>query len=85
MRRTLRILALAILVVGPALWFFGGMNTGASQWTEDAATAEHAPGTVSERRAVFRPGMSFLAASVVASLALLVASHAAGGRGTDGS
>lgn len=84
MRRILRVLALVILMVGPALWFFGGMNTGPSQWTEDAATAEHAPGTGAGRRAVFRPGLSFLAASVAASLGLMAIASKAGGRGNDG-
>ncbi len=81
MRRTLRTLALAVAVVGGGLWFFGGMNTGPSQWTEDAAASEHAPGAGPEKRAVFRPGLSFLGVSGAASLALLGASHKAFHRG----
>ena len=71
MQRILRILAIAAIVVGGGLWFFGGMNTGASQWTEDAATAEHAPGAQPGTRAVFRPGLGFLGGSLALSVALL--------------
>lgn len=84
MRRVLRSLSLAVAIVGGALWFFGGMNTGPSRWTEDATVAEHAPGAGSEQRAVFRPGLSFLGASVGASLLLLGASWMGGGRGSAG-
>lgn len=76
MQRVFRSLSLAVAIVGGGLWFFGGMNTGPSQWTEDATVAEHAPGTAAERRAVFRPGLSFLGGSVVASLVLFGASWA---------
>ena len=78
MRRVFRSLSLAVAVVGGGLWFFGGMNTGRSQWTEDAAVAEHAPGVATETRAVFRPGLPFLGASGAASFVLLCASWAAG-------
>lgn len=76
MRRVLRLLSLAFAVVGGGLWFFGGMNTGPSQWTEDAAVAEHAPGVATETRAVFRPGLPFLGGSIATSFVLWCASWA---------
>lgn len=78
MRRVFRSLSLAVAVVGGGLWFFGGMNTGPSQWTEDAAVAEHAPGVTTETRAVLRPGLPFLGGSIAASFVLWCASWAAG-------
>lgn len=76
MQRVFRSLSLAVAVVGGGLWFFGGMNTGPSQWMEDGAVMEHALGVATKSRAVFRPGLSFLGGSVVASLVLFCASWA---------
>ena len=61
MRRTLQFSAAACVGLGLALWFFGGMNTGPSQWTEEAHATDPAHVIGTERRFVFRPGLSFVA------------------------
>jgi len=63
------------VVVGVALWFFGGMNLGASQWSEDAHLAEPAHAIGQERRQVFRPGIGFLAGTVLLGVGLWAASR----------
>lgn len=60
MRRFLQATSLLCAVVGAALWFFGGMNLGTSQWSEDAQSADPAHAIGQERRQVFRPGIGFL-------------------------
>lgn len=62
-------------VVGLALWFFGGMNLGASQWTEEAQAAEAAHAIGQEQRQVFRPGIGFLAGTALVVVALWTASR----------
>ncbi len=62
--------------VGLALWFFGGMNTGASQWTEEARAADAAHAVANEQRHVFRPGLAFLGGTLGFGLACMAASLA---------
>lgn len=60
MRLLLRCAAAMVLLLGIALWFFGGMNMGPSQWTEDSNATSPEHRVAEERRHVFRPGLSFL-------------------------
>ena len=58
MRRLLRPAAAAVAAVGLALWFFGGPNTGRSEWFREVPSDRQ--GTVAtERQFVFRPGLDF--------------------------
>lgn len=75
MQRLLRTSALVCFVGGIALWFFGGMNTGPSQWTEqgpDPFLTESA--ATSNPRLVIRPGIGFLAGTAALSAVLALAS-----------
>jgi hypothetical protein len=74
MRRTLQFSAAACVGLGLALWFFGGMNTGPSQWTEEAHATDPAHVLGTERRFVFRPGSGFVAAAAAAGAILWAAS-----------
>ncbi len=74
MRRFLQAMSLLCAVVGVALWFFGGMNLGASQWSEDALSAEPTHAIGQERRQVFRPGIGFLVGTAGLALGLWGAS-----------
>ena len=62
--------------LGLVLWFFGGMNTGPSQWAEDPQAADAAHAVANERRHVFRPGIGFLGGSLGLGLVFLGASLA---------
>lgn len=70
MQRLLRTASILSLVLGGALWFFGGMNTGPSQWTEEAHAADEAHAVASERRNVFRPGPGILAGAAALAIGL---------------
>jgi len=62
MRTALRLVALAVLVVGAAVWFFGGPNTGWTKTSVPKKQIEEATGleqTLWEKR--FVPGVDFLA------------------------
>ncbi len=74
MRRTLQFSAAACVGLGLALWFFGGMNTGPSQWTEEAHATDPAHVLGTERRFVFRPGSGFVAACAAAGAILWIGS-----------
>jgi hypothetical protein len=66
MRIALRLVALAVLLVGTALWFFGGPNTGWTKTSVPKKQIEEATGleqTVWEKR--FVPGVDFLAAAAL--------------------
>lgn len=76
MRHSLRFSAAACVGLGLALWFFGGMNTGPSQWTEEAHATDPAYVLGNERRFVFRPGPGFLGACAAAGAVLWMASLA---------
>lgn len=76
MRRALQLASMIMGGVGLALWFFGGMNTGASQWTEEAHAADAAHAVANEQRHVFRPGLGFLVGTLGSGLACLGASLA---------
>ncbi len=76
MQRLLRTSALILAVGGGALWFFGGMNTGSSQWTERDQNPFLTESTAaSEPRFVIRPGIGFLAGTFALSGALALASR----------
>ncbi len=76
MQRLLRTSALILAVGGGALWFFGGMNTGSSQWTErDQNPFLTESTTTPEPRFVIRPGIGFLAGTFALSGALALASR----------
>ena len=74
MRRTLQFSAAVCLGLGLALWFFGGMNTGPSQWTEEAHATDPAHVLGTEQRFVFRPGSGFVAACAAAGVILWIGS-----------
>ncbi len=75
MRTSLRLAALAVIVMSTALWFFAGPNVG---WTktsvprlkmDEITKQDH---TESEKR--FVPGIDFLGTALIASGALLAGS-----------
>jgi len=74
MRRLLQISSMGCVLLGLALWFFGGMNTGASRWTEDAQSADAAHAIGQETRHVFSPGTGFLVATFGLGAALAAVS-----------
>ena len=71
MRTGTRLLALAVLVVCLALWFFGGMNRG---WTKTSVELmridEVTELSYSVREQRFLPGLDFLAAGGLAAALL---------------
>jgi len=81
MRRLLRTAALACALGGGAIWFFGGMNTGPSQWAESGpneylteTAAPDAADHSSRERFVIRPGPGFLLITTLTAAALFAAS-----------
>jgi hypothetical protein len=76
MRRALQLASMIVCGLGLVLWFFGGMNTGPSQWAEDPQAADAAHAVANERRHVFRPGIGFLGGSLGLGLVFLGASLA---------
>ncbi|MSU34340.1 MAG: hypothetical protein EXS36_04385 [Pedosphaera sp.] len=68
MKLGLRLIAGMLLVVGVALWFFGGLNCGWTKTYEEDPTTDAVTNlTYSERRYVFRPGLEFLGATALAA------------------
>ena len=68
MRTGIRLVALAVLVVCLALWFFGGMNRGWTKTSVELARVDEVTGLtgyVTEQR--FLPGVDFLAAGGLAA------------------
>jgi hypothetical protein len=75
LRRLLQTSAIICAISGGALWFFGGMNTGPSQWTEkDPNPVLTLSSTETHQRFVVRPGIRFLAGTLAVSALLALAS-----------
>ena len=80
MRRLLRPAAAAVAAVGLALWFFGGPNTGRSEWYREVPSDR--PGTVAaERQFVFRPGLDFLGTTLAIAAVMAWAGRGPARRG----
>jgi hypothetical protein len=75
MRRVLHTIASGLLLIGLALWFFGGPNLGRSEWSREVRH-ESATGEVRvEQQQVFRPGLEFLGGMALVSLVLWGFAH----------
>ena len=75
MKRKLRLLALAVALVGAVFWFFGGPNLGRTQTRipvirKDAATGRE----VQEWESRFVPGVDFLVGALACAAVIVVIS-----------
>jgi hypothetical protein len=75
MKKTLRVLALLIAILGIGLWFWGGRNPG---WTKTSRPIQHLDPVTeiafTEYEKGFFPGVDFLGATALVSLGLFGAS-----------
>lgn len=77
MHGVLRWFSLAVLTVGLALWFFGGMNLGRTRTVARPATPD-TPAGAATSGGDFRPGADFLAACGLVAAGLWLAARPRG-------